>query len=75
MCRVHTYKREVEPLGCLRYFSLLDTGCTNTHALRFAVHLCTDMLKIRQPASPRFIVRVTDVIPVNGSFSANSTNF
>jgi hypothetical protein len=55
--------------------SLLDAGGADAHVFRLAFDLRVDALKIGEPATPRLIVRVADIIAIDRPFTANSANF
>jgi hypothetical protein len=61
------------PVGLLSGFdypALFDARCANPHARDFAIDLRANALKVRQPAPPRPVVSMTDVITADGFLSA-----
>src|ERR1051325_9065413 len=53
--------------------ALLDTGRAHAHTVGPAVDLGANAVQIWQPAAPRFVVGVADVVPADGALSADLT--
>ena len=62
-------------LGGLPDTSLLDTGCTDFHALDFSLHNSANALQIRIPSPVCYVMRMTDVMSIYGLLATNFTNF
>lgn len=72
--RVRVEKRSVVS-GCFKDLPLFYARGADANPRRAAIHMRADFLKIREPASAGLVVRVADIVPGNGFFSANFTDF